>query len=245
MRFTLRELLRAEAGDGNAGGSGNTGAGSGEGNSGGGALTPEAIAKLVSDSVNAALNGYDKKVQAKLKALETKGAPAPAANSDDDETPPPATNKQQGGVDPEVARLRKQNEQIQKRLAEQESERAREKEAAKADRLESAVRSQLAKFSFLDDDNFEAGYAAVMRGVKYADDGSIVGGPDELPLGKFVEGRMKKLSTLLRPQDVGGAGVANGGKQPAAGSVDFNQIKPGMSADDIARVTQSIANAWK
>ncbi|TAL08413.1 MAG: hypothetical protein EPO02_13090 [Nitrospirae bacterium] len=238
MRFWLREPLRAEAGEGEGGGG-----------TGSPALTADAISKLISDGVNAALNGYDKKIQAKLKDLggrsgqQQKQGGGEEGDPDPDPDPQGGKKLAQGGVDPEVAKLRKQLEQTNKRLADQDAERAREKEAVKAEKLDAAIRKELAKATFIDDEAFESAYARLAREVRFSDDGSaIVGGSDDTPLAKYAAERIKKWDFLLKPKDVGGAGAANGGRVSGDGEVDMESIKPGMTPEEIAKVKAKLAS---
>lgn len=231
MRFWLNFPLRDQAGDGDGGGGGAPAAG---------ALTLEAIEALFDKK----LNGYDKKIQGKLAKL---GQPAPKADGGDgdgDGGEPPPTPKPGTGVD-ENAKLRKTIEQMNKRDAEREAERQAEKAAVKADKKDAAIRRELAKVSFIDDEAFETAYARLDRDIKFTDDGQLVGGEDELPLGKFVTERMKKLDFLVKPREVGGGGVANGGKPSAGDDIDIDSIKPGMAAADIAKVKARLAALYQ
>lgn len=240
MRFWLNQPLRDQAGDGDGGGSGSGNGGSGA--PAGGALTLEAIEALFDKK----LNGYDKKIQGKLAKL---GQPAPKADDGgegdgdgSDGTGTTKTKTQQGSVDPEVAKLRKQLEQMNKRQAEADAEREREKTAVREEKKDAAIRKELAKFNFIDDEAFESGYARLARDIKFAEDGSLVGGADEMPLGKFVGERMAKMDFLTKPREVGGAGAANGGKQTAGGEIDIDDIKPGMTAEQIAKVMAKLSS---
>jgi Skp family chaperone for outer membrane proteins len=234
MRFWLREPLRAEAGEGDGGGGGTPAA-----------LDAASISKLISDGVNAALNGYDKKLQARLAKLGQPSAQQQQAagdgEGDDDETQQQQPKAKQGVVDPEVAKLRRNQERLQKEIAEERAERAREKEAVKQEKLDAAIRRELSKTQFVDDDAFDAAYAAVARKIKYNDDGQIVGGDDDQPLSKYVDSHLKKLTGLIRPKDVNGAGVTNGGKVVGGTDVDTDRIKPGMKPEEKAAIYAQIA----
>lgn len=236
----FNQMLRGVLRDPNDGG--NQGSG---GASGGGELTLDSIRSLITETVNGAVNGLDKRYKKEFEALRKPGSPKTEEGEGEGGDDGATTKTKPQGVDPEVAKLRKQLEQMNKRQAEIDAERTREKQEALETKKDAALRRELAKSNFIDDEAFETAYARITREVKFAEDGQLVGGADDLPLSKYVADRMKKLDFLTKPRDVGGAGAANGGKQAAGDDVDIDSIKPGMAATDIAKVKARLASLYQ
>ena len=114
------------------------------------------------------------------------------------------------------------------------------KAAAEKKELDAIVRTSLNKFKFADDQAGEDAFEIFGSKVKRNDDGAFVG-PDGTPLAQYLEEGMRAKQYLLAPKEAGAAGARPGGKGPGGvKAVDFDSIKPGMSAADVAATAAEI-----
>lgn len=144
-----------------------------------------------------------------------------------------------GGGDPkpstkearELAKLRADLDAEKKSRIETES-RARE-----ANRI-STLRSELAKH--VDPKKLDAAVRIFGPDVRVLEDGSIVAGADESPVGEYLAEAIKQHEYLLLPVQTGGAGATAGNGRRGPAPLTMDQIKPGMSPEERTRAWDAI-----
>jgi hypothetical protein len=223
--FWLRSPLMEEAGQDGGGGGGGTPT-----------FDPTRFRSDILADVNKSINGAMARLEKMLK-------PKP------EETPKPdttvETDTDEGGdkskpTDPKVKALEKRLADMAAKWEASEKARQETETRAKAEKLNGTLRTELLKY--VPAERIDAALRIFGPDVRYAEDGTIVGGADELPLSEFVEAAIQKHEYLLPPKQVGGAG-ATAGTRRGQQSVDLNEIKPGMKPEDLARVREAIARA--
>lgn len=231
--FWLRSPLRVPE-DGQSGGSGS-------GSAGAATFDPTAFTASFTAELHKALNGFASSLRKDIGKLvqppapPTSGDPAPAG----DPAPEPGTDPK-AKPDPEIARLRKTVEQLTKSIGDERAARIETEKAAAIKEQNAILRTELGKLGVAAE-RVDAAMRIFGPDVKRAQDGSLVGGADEVPLAEWLGETMKGHQYLLPPKDVGGAGTRPGGVHASTKPVDIDSIRPGMSADDLARARAEIA----
>lgn len=213
------------------------------GNGGGGApsspepLTLDAITKLFDQR----LNGLDKKYGSQFKALEERFSKvAPPAPADPDPDPAPA-----GKGDPAIQRqLKSLQEKLdaaeKARLAGEQKQLEAERRAEEKER-HAEVRSMLSKYPYANDAARDDAYSIFLGQIKRSEDGALVG-PDDIPAAEYLDKAIKARPYLLAPAPQGGAG-ATPSRGRAAGGINLEDIKPGMSAEQRSAALAAIKAA--
>ncbi|MDE2103010.1 MAG: hypothetical protein KGL39_37545 [Patescibacteria group bacterium] len=198
----------------------------GKGGGGGDQFDPVKFKADILAEFNKGLNGA-------LKNLKTELTKKPEPEPEPEPEPKPGEKKPDAAsakVEKELAKLR----------AELDAERKTRTEAegrAKAEKLTGALRTELLKY--VPAERIDAALRIFGPDVKYTDEGNIVGGAEDSPLKDFIETTIKHHEYLLPAKSVGGAGASAGSRRVQP--VDLNDLKPGMKADDLARVREEIA----
>lgn len=203
-----------------------------KGGGGGDGFDPTAFQKSLMDAVNKTINGAIKNLKNEL----SKAKPEPEPKPDDEPEPEPTPAGQK--TDPKVKALEKRLADMAAKFEASEKARQETENRAKAERMNSTLRTELLKH--VPADRIDAAMRIFGPDVKYGEDGTIVGGSDELPLSEFVEAAIQKYEYLLPPKNVGGAG-ATAGNRRGQQAVNLEDIKPGMKPEDIARVREHLA----
>ncbi len=192
-----------------------------EGGGGGGGtssppITTADIAKIVAAEV--------------AKALKTQPTPPP---TDPPPTDPPPDPKKDTGT----AKMERELAALRKDLDEAKAARVRADEAAKAERRSTALATELGKVG-VPAERLDAAKRIFDADLKWTEDGQLVGGKEDQPLGEYLAAQIRQHEYLLPPRQAGGAGAVPGRHGQA--SVDINDIKPGMSAETRAAVLAQI-----
>lgn len=223
LNFWLRSQLMEEAGLEGGGG-------------GGGTPTfdqTKSRGEFLAD-VNKTINGAMARIE---KMLKPKPEPTPEPEPEPEPTDGGDKNKT---TDPKVKALEKRLADMAAKWEASEKARQETEARAKAEKLNGSLRTELLKH--VPAERIDAAMRIFGPDVRYAEDGTIVGGADESPLPEFIEAAIQKHEYLLPPKQVGGAG-ASAGTRRGQQSVDLNEIKPGMKPEDLARVREAIARA--
>ena len=210
MRKCLIWQMDAAGGDGADGGGGGTG------------FDPEAFKTEILGEVTKQLNGGLSRLEKTIKSLTGGGGTGGDGGGD----PKPSTKEAR-----ELARLRADLDAEKKSRIETES-RARE-----ANRI-STLRSELAKH--VDPKKLDAAVRIFGPDVKVLEDGSIVGGPDEVPLSRFLVDSVKQYDFLRTSSPAGGNGASVGRGPSGPPVITLDQIKPGMKPEERARIMERI-----
>lgn len=215
--FLPKYILRDEAGDGG---------------DGGGGFDPAAFEAKLKAEFTTMLNGGIGRIEKQLKGLKAAGDPPP---SDPPNDPPPDPK----GESPEVLKLRKQLETLTGKVEQSEKSRLATESAAKEKERLSMIRTELAKQG-LADHAVDDAFRYFRDEIKFAEDGSLVGGADESPLAEFVKSTVESRAHWLPPKQQAGAGAGPGNGRGRANVVTMDSIKPGMKPEDSAAARSAI-----
>jgi hypothetical protein len=222
---------------------------------GGGGGTPPAFdaaafrTSLLGD-VKTLLTGFTTTLKADLAEQLAAGAPPPSPPSGDPPpsdppvpgTPPKATAD--AALAAEVRALIRKDKERETQMTAMKKESEETKAAANKKELDATIRTKLTKFKFADAQAGEDAFEIFGSKVKRDEAGNFVG-PDNTPIDQYLEEGMRSKPYLLAPKDVAGGGVRPGGApaRPPGKAIDFDAIKPGMSAEDATAASQQILAA--
>jgi hypothetical protein len=151
-------------------------------------------------------------------------------------------------VSPEVKamlqKLEKSNADLAKKLEDEAKKRETAETKAKQTDKESQIRSLLnSEFAFATPEAAEDAFSLVSGKIDFdPETGKLVA--DGLPFGDFVKDFIPtKKPYLLSPKGKGGAGSEKGGVKGSSGAFTLEQIKPGMSQEDMVKAAGSIKQA--
>jgi len=177
---------------------------------------------LFGDLLKTELNTYDAKVEKRFKAL----TPPP---TDPTKGNPPAGGEKKKADDPFASDREKE---LTTRLENIEKERATEKANAQKAELVAEVKSALSEFTW-GDGGKEIALQHYLSQATRNEAGELVIG--EMPLARYIKEHVPRspFKSLLAPRQVGGAGADKGGGG-GAGTLQLEDIKPGMSKEKMA-----------
>ena len=141
----------------------------------------------------------------------------------------------------ELVEERKRREQLERRLNELVDENRRSRERAEEIERASAIRNELQKLGVT---KVDLAFKAVREDIQRTNDGRLVAKTDngELGIREYLTGFLSENPELLPGRIQGGSGAGSGHKAPvAAGTIDLDKIRPGMSPEDLDKVRQEIA----
>lgn len=199
-----------------------------EGSEGGGGGADH---KKLVDEVTAAVAGrFDAKFE-ELKGL-FKPPKEPKEKQDPDPEPKDPKKDKDAGGGAAIAALQRQVSEL-KAQKEESDRRAEEKDR------HSAIRSALSGFEWANKNAQNAAFRIFESEIKRNEAGELVA-PDGTAADEWIAKQMEdEHDYLLKPKQVGGVGATNSGRKEKP--IDLNDIKPGMSAEDLARVRAEIA----
>jgi hypothetical protein len=117
---------------------------------------------------------------------------------------------------------------------------AREKKAELKERT-GTVKAALSDYTFATPGAKANAEKLFLTDIKLGEDGETYLGPDGSPADQYIAKMLEtEMDYLLKPKDIGGSGARNGGSRKET-AVDIDSIKPGMKAEDRARVYARIA----
>lgn len=137
---------------------------------------------------------------------------------------------------------RKRRESLEARLNQLiEENRAARAQAEEADR-NSQIRSELQRLGVA---KIELGFRAVKDEIVRAEDGRLQArGPENKSLTEYLASFVHDNPELLPARIAGGSGAQTPSRSSAQGAptgIEIDNIKPGMSKEDLARVRQEIS----
>jgi hypothetical protein len=140
---------------------------------------------------------------------------------------------------PENESSRLRGELIQERTRRESLEKRVSELMATAERAErsAAIRAELQRLGVA---KIDLAYRAVKDDVYRAEDGRLMaqGGSE---LREYLEEFVGENPELLPARVAGGSGATAGERSPANEGVELDQIRPGMSAEQMDRIRQEIA----
>jgi hypothetical protein len=223
-------------------------------------LTAADVAKIAADAVAKAQAEWQKQLDAKEKAAETKrkadeqkaAAEAESQRKKDEEERQRKEEEQRaaaGGADQqtkyELTKLQRLlAEEQKKREASEEKTRQKEAEMAEKDRVQ-AIRTALSGYQF-GKNGAEIAFRHVQSDIKRNDEGVLVG-PGGAPLQDYLNDQFRtggELEGLLAPRSSGGSGATGGQGAAGNGAIDIESIKPGANNEaaraEIARMASDM-----
>jgi hypothetical protein len=155
------------------------------------------------------------------------------------------TTAQQSRSEPaykaELQEERKRREQLERRLNDMAEENKRSRHIAAEAERSSAVRAELQRLGVA---KIDLAYKAVQDGVSRTEDGRVVarGESGEVSLKDYLNTFVTENPEFLPARIAGGTGMTATLKSPVSNreSVSIDQIRPGMSADEMLRVREEI-----
>jgi hypothetical protein len=141
----------------------------------------------------------------------------------------------------ELEEERRRREQLERRLNEMAAENKRSRHVAEEAERSSAVRAELQRLGVA---KIDLAYRAVQDGVIRTEDGRLVARSDngQIPLKDYLAGFVSENPEFLPARIAGGTGMTATFKAPTETreQVTIEQIRPGMSAEEMRRVREEI-----
>jgi hypothetical protein len=141
----------------------------------------------------------------------------------------------------ELVEERKRREHLERRMNELVAENQRSRKAAEEAERGSAVRAELQRLGVA---KIDLAFKAVQDGIVRTEDGRLVarGDSGEVPVKEFLTSFVNENPEFLPARIAGGTGMTATLKAPGAGrgTVSIEQIRPGMSAEEMQRVREEI-----
>jgi hypothetical protein len=141
----------------------------------------------------------------------------------------------------ELLEERKRREHLERRMNELVAENQRSRKAAEEAERSSAVRAELQRLGV---SKIDLAFKAVQDGIVRAEDGRLVarGESGEVSVKDYLSSFVHENPEFLPARIAGGTGMTATHKAPGAGreTVSVEQIRPGMSAEEMQRVREEI-----
>jgi hypothetical protein len=151
------------------------------------------------------------------------------------------TAKSEPAHQAELLEERKRREQLERRLNELVEENKRSLQMAEEAERSSAVRAELQRLGVA---KIDLAFKAVQDGVVRTPDGRLVarGESGDVPVKDFLAAFVNENPEFLPARIAGGTGMTTTLKAPVTGreTVELEQIRPGMSAEEMQRVREEI-----
>jgi hypothetical protein len=142
----------------------------------------------------------------------------------------------------ELLEERKRREQLERRMNELVAENKRSRQQAEEAERSSAVRAELQRLGVA---KIDLAFKAVQDGIVRTDDGRLVAKAEngEMPVKDYLTNFVNENPEFLPARIAGGTGMTATLKAPVVGrepAVTIDQIRPGMSAEQMQRVREEI-----
>lgn len=218
--------------------------GSGDGNSPV-SLKPEEVQAMIDKTINGFAKrweGESKKQSTQLderfnsitqilESLKPKTDPAPTPGKDDPVIPP--------ALKAQLDAERKEREKLANQLQElTQQKKAADEKAERTDR-EAAIKTEMRKFRFANPESEETVFDALVGKVKRSEDGSLI--VDDTTMSAYLSQYIERRPNLIAAEKVNGTGSGPAGAR--TGKFQFENIRPGMSKEEIAQAAEAIRAA--
>jgi hypothetical protein len=140
----------------------------------------------------------------------------------------------------ELLEERKRREQLERRMNELVAENQRSRKAAEEAERNSAVRAELQRLGVA---KIDLAFKAVQDGIVRTEDGRLIarGESGEVPVKEYLTSFVNENPEFLPARIPGGTGMTATHKAPGGrDTVSLEQIRPGMSAEEMQRVREEI-----
>ncbi len=152
--------------------------------------------------------------------------------------------KEQAKAEPayknELLEERKRREQLEVRLNELVEENKRSRQLAEETDRSASIRSELQRMGVV---KVDLAFKAIKEDVFRSEDGRLLAKTEDGPqaLKEYLSHFLSENPEFLPARIQGGSGATTSQKAPpAAGTVDMDKIRPGMSAEETERIRQEI-----
>ena len=136
---------------------------------------------------------------------------------------------------------RKRREQLERRLNELVAENKHSRKLAEEAERSSAIRAELQRLGVA---KIDLAFKAVKDDIERTEDGRLVarGEAGRVPIKEYLSSFVAENPEFLPARIAGGTGMTATLKAPAEGreTIDLEQIRPGMSAEEMQRVREEI-----
>lgn len=219
-----------------------------EGGDGGGSGEPKPAPSFDPVSFKADILGGVKSLFADL--MKAQPAPTPAPKPEPDPEPEPKPGSQPDALAAQLAKAQRDFAELNKQLAAQREALAnseKQRQDAENKRLEaeksSALKSAIAAAGVRQDGHDEL---AVILGsqITRSEDGELVG-PGNVALATYIREYVEKRPAWLPPLPGSGVGAGASARKPNQKPIDINDIRPGMSPEDLARANAEVLAAFR
>ena len=141
----------------------------------------------------------------------------------------------------ELLEERKRREQLERQMNDLAAENKRSRHMAEEAERSSTVKAELQRLGVA---KIDLAFKAVQDGVIRTEDGRLIarGESGEMPVKEYLASFVSENPEFLPARITGGTGMTATFKAPPAGreTVSIEQIRPGMSADEMQRVRAEI-----
>lgn len=146
--------------------------------------------------------------------------------------------------DPVVLNLQKQVKDLLERDKIRDAEAKKLSQEAERKEIEALTRTAIANHKFNSDRGPRDLFSLVKSDIKRGEDGNLYG-PDGMPLEEYIAKEYNERPFLHPARQVNGsgAGPSNGGSSYGGRAFDRDQIRPGMTAEEIAEAGKAISSA--
>lgn len=140
----------------------------------------------------------------------------------------------------ELAEERKKRESLERTVRELVEENRRSRAMAEELERSNAIRSELQRLGVV---KVDLAYKAVKDEIRRTEDGRLVASTEqgEVGLREYLSRFVNENPELLPARVAGGSGAMPPSKSGGTAAVDIDKIKPGMPAEELARVREEIA----
>ena len=151
------------------------------------------------------------------------------------------TNKSEPAYKAELLEERKRREHLERRMNELVAENKRSRQVAEEAERSSTVRAELQRLGVA---KIDLAFKAVQDGIVRTEDGRLVARAEsgEMPIKDYLSNFVTENPEFLPARIAGGTGMTATLKAPGGGreAVSIDQIRPGMSAEQMQRVREEI-----
>jgi len=140
----------------------------------------------------------------------------------------------------ELVEERKRREELERRVNELVTENQKTRAAAEEAQRNATIRTELQRLGV---SKIDLAYKAVKDEIVRTSDGALAARTPNGDVGvrEYLEHFVQENPELLPARITGGSGVSGPQKPVTTAGVDLNKIRPGMSAEELARVREEIA----
>lgn len=140
----------------------------------------------------------------------------------------------------ELSEERKRREQLERRVNELVEENRRSRQQAEEAERSAAIRSELQRLGV---SKVDLAFRAVRDDIQRAEDGRLLARTEngEVGVREYLTRFVTENPELLPGRIAGGSGAGPGHAQTESAGLDLDQIRPGMSAEELDKVRREIA----